>query len=120
MTEKLTIAQFKALKQPKKSKYGSKKTVVDGIVFHSKKEGTRWQQLVLMQKVGAIADLQRQVAYPLVVDGKKICVYKADFVYTRVQGGKIIVEDAKGYRTPAYRLKAKLFEACYGFPITET
>lgn len=116
----MSIEQFKAMKEPKKSKYASKKTVVDGITFDSRKEAKRWQQLVLMQKVGAITDLQRQVAYPLVVDGKKICVYKADFVYDRLQTGIIIVEDCKGYRTPEYRLKAKLFEACYGFKITET
>lgn len=61
------------------SKYHSKKTEVDGILFDSKKEAQRYQQLKLMEKAGILCDLKRQVKYELIpaqyVNGK--CVERA-------------------------------------------
>lgn len=39
------------------SKYGNKKTIVDGIEFDSKKEAMRYHDLVLMQKGGGRFDI---------------------------------------------------------------
>ena len=48
------------------TKYRNKKIEVDGIVYDSKKEMRRHQQLLLKEKVGAIIDLQTQVKYVLI------------------------------------------------------
>ena len=41
------------------SKYHSVKTVVNGIVFDSKKEAKRYYELLLLEKAGEIHDLKR-------------------------------------------------------------
>jgi len=69
-----------------------------------------------MQKVGAISELQRQVKFDLSVNDLKVCAYVADFVY--VENGIKVVFDAKGYITPEFKIKAKLFKAIHGFDIT--
>jgi hypothetical protein len=94
--------------------------VVDGLTFDSKGEAKRWFDLKLSEKEGVIFDLERQVTFPLMCAGKLICKYKADFVY--MKNTVKIVEDFKSKPTitPEFRLKAKLFEANYGFPITIT
>lgn len=114
------------------NKYGSKKIEIDGIVFDSKKEAKRFQELSLMEASGAIQNLQRQVKYVLIpsqYDGwydkgkfKKKCVerectYIADFVYE--QDGKRIVEDTKGFRTKDYIIKRKLMLHVHGIKIKE-
>lgn len=77
-----------------------------------------------MERAGAIHDLVRQLKFELVpaqyVDGK--CVeravnYIADFVYW--EGDKMIVEDAKGVRTPEYVIKRKLMLARHQVRIRE-
>jgi len=52
------------------------------------------------------------------VAGQHICTYRADFAYD--ENGARVVEDAKGVRTPAYRLKAKLMKAVFNIEIRET
>ena len=97
-----------------RSKYGSRKTVVDGIVFDSMREALRYRELSLMQKAGEISDLKLQEKYEIIPaqrdeNGKVIeraAYYIADFVY-RDKNGRTVVEDAKGYRTPEYVLKRK-------------
>lgn len=69
------------------SKYNSKKTVVDGQTFDSKKEANRYKELRLLEKAGVIKDLRTQVKFKLIpaqrdeATGKVIereCSYKAD------------------------------------------
>lgn len=94
------------------SKYHAKKTVVDGIEFDSAKEAKRYARLRDMAAVGEIEDLRLQVPFELLpsfeCDGVKYrCVkYVADFVYHR--GGKVVVEDCKGFKTAEYKMKKKL------------
>jgi hypothetical protein len=45
---------------------------VDGIWFSSGKEGRRWSELKLMEEQGKITHLERQVNYPIFIDGIKI------------------------------------------------
>lgn len=104
----------------KRPKYGNRKTVVDGITFHSKREAERYLVLKAMERDGLIRDLKRQVTVPLVVNGVLVCRFVADFEYYDFAAGCIIHDDAKGFRTPEYRLKAKLYRALYGVPIRET
>ena len=106
------------MKRP--AKYLNKKTTVGDITFDSLKEANRWAQLQLLQRAGDIANLQRQVRYPLIINGKRVCSLVADFAYER--DGKLIVEDTKSDFTrklPVWRIKSKLFDAVHGFPIIE-
>jgi hypothetical protein len=102
----------------RRSKYGAKKTVVDGIKFDSMAEAARYGVLKVVQSAGLITDLRLQVPYTITVNGKKICRYVADFVY--IENGKEVVEDVKGMKTPVYNLKKKLMEAVCGVVIFET
>lgn len=109
-------------------KYGNKKVKVGDKTFDSKKEYNRYQQLLLIQKAGAISDLQHQVRFELVkgvkfVSEKRkkpaIC-YWADFTYMR--DGALVVEDIKSEITRkdgVYRLKKHLMMAVHGIEIHE-
>lgn len=125
----------------KKSKYGAKKTVIDGIEFQSKKEGRRYQELSWLQKTGAISDLKRQVKYVLIpaqrepdrvgarggkIQGRLIereVAYIADFVYIDKTTGEIVVEDVKGCKSgnayAIFTLKRKMMLFFYGIRIKE-
>lgn len=108
------------------SKYKAVKTTVDGITFASKHEAERYCELKLLLKAGAIKDLRFQVPYELQPhfrwNGKTIRAinYVADFVYIDTKTGKEIVEDAKGVRTPEYKLKAKMMLYKYQIELKET
>lgn len=99
------------------SKYRNQPTIIDGIRFASRREGRRYSELKLLERAGQIKDLKLQVPFPLDVNGKPVTRYVADFTYT--EGGELVVEDAKGFRTDVYRLKANLFAALKGFEIRE-
>ena len=105
-----------------RNKYRAKKVKYEGLVFDSRKEYRRWRELLLLEKVGMIKGLRRQVKYELLprVPGKwpRPVVYIADFVYH--EGKKEIVEDVKGYRTDVYKLKKRLMWVVYGIEIRET
>lgn len=104
----------------KSSKFGAKKTVVDGITFDSKWESERYGQLKAMERGGIVTDLELQVKYDIVINDIKICKYIADFVYKEESpDGKIkeIVEDAKGFETPEFKLKKKLMKAVHNIDI---
>jgi len=96
----------------KRNKYGAKKITIDGIVFASTKEGTRYSELKLLLKAKKISNLQLQVKFPIVVEGKKICTYIADFTYCEPPLLPVI-EDVKGMRTAIFNLKWKLMQAVY-------
>ena len=40
-----------------------------------------YKELILLEKSGVISHLELQPQYDCVVDGKKICSYRADFRY---------------------------------------
>lgn len=120
-----------------RSKYHARKTVVDGITFDSQKEARRYIDLKDMQREGKISDLQRQVRFELIpqyrepdIIGKRggvkkgkviesACYYIADFVYVDEATGEKVVEDAKGFRTPEYRIKRKLMYDRYSIRVHE-
>ena len=106
--------------------------------YDSKKEAKRAAELQAMQAAGLIQDLREQVPFVLIPAqwqevkrrGKKgqelkpkrrcierACTYVADFVYT--ENGSQVVEDAKGYRTPEYRIKRKLMLYVHGIQVRE-
>ena len=97
------------------SKYKAKKTEVDGIIFDSKKEAKRYQELKLLEKSGKIKNLELQPQF-LIQEGfrdlagikRRAINYRADFRYTDEEG-RDIVEEVKGFETEAWKLKQKLF-----------
>ena len=117
------------------SKYRSKKVIVDGKEFDSKREAKRYKELVLLERAGEIQHLSRQVKFVLiptqreqgtigkrggVKQGKLIekeCAYYADFFY--MENGVPVVEDAKGYRTEVFKIKKKLMLYVHGIRVKE-
>lgn len=99
-------------------KFGAKRTEVDGILFHSKAEATRYAELKILERLGKVRDIQLQPKFPLYVGSVKIAVYIADFAYT-TEAGERVVEDVKGMKTQVYAIKKKLFEALYPMRINE-
>lgn len=101
------------------SKYRAVPTEVDGIRFASKREAARYCSLRIMEEAGVIFGLELQPKFALVVKGVKICDYVADFAYLNGDG-KRVIEDAKGVKTPVYRLKKKLLKAIHDIEVLET
>lgn len=100
------------------NKYGAKRTEVDGITFHSKREAARYQDLKLLERAGAIKELKLQVQYSFELNDVRICRYFADFVYR--ENGRQVVEDSKGKRTKDYMIKKKMMKAFFAIEIFET
>jgi hypothetical protein len=100
-------------------KYRNVPTTYDGIRFASKREAGRYLVLKAMQEGGLIAGLQTQPPFRLEVNGYLICKYVADFRYVDVATGREVIEDAKGVRTQAYKLKKKLMLAIHGIDVRE-
>lgn len=118
---RISAVEFRGLaarEVAKPSKYRNRKVTIDGIVFHSVREGRRYSSLKLAERAGAITSLRLQPSYDLTVNGRLVCRYVADFEY--LEGGVLITEDAKGARTKDYVIKAKLFAALYGREVRET
>lgn len=122
------------------NKYNARKTIYNGIVFDSRKEMVRYEQLEFLALSGIISGLKRQVKYELipaqrekdeigkrggVKKGKvieKSVSYIADFVYTD-EHGNVVVEDCKGYKQggayAVFTIKRKLMLQIYGIKIKE-
>lgn len=99
------------------NKFGAVAVVVDGIRFDSKAEAGRWHTLRTLERVGEILSLERQVVFPLLVNGVTIGRYIADFVYTETNSGQRVIEDVKGHQTELFKRSAKHM-AAQGNPIT--
>lgn len=117
------------------SKYHNRKIEINGIRFDSRKEAKRYVQLMHAMRVGAIRDLRLQVDFTIQeaytdCQGKRIRAirYRADFAYNLtgllpfgispedrdlwsryiMAGTETVIEDVKGVKTQAYKLKEKL------------
>lgn len=107
-----------------KSKYGNRRVKLDGYTFDSEAEARRYRELCLLQRTNPreIVDLEVHPRFKLWANGELICTYVADFSYSELnpEGGvrRIVVEDVKGVATPEFKIKAKLFESWYRFPVT--
>ena len=107
-----------------KSKYHSRKQTIDGYVFASKREAQRYLELKMLEKAGEISNLELQKRFELIpsqrIGGKAVerpCYYVCDFAYC--EGGKQVIEDAKGMKTEVYKIKKKLMLYKYGIAIKE-
>jgi len=97
------------------NKYGAIKTEYAGVIYDSKKEAGRARELDLWLKTGEITGLERQVKFPIIINGVKVFTYIADFTY--YYKGQQVIEDVKGMRTQIFNLKKKCVEAQYGVKI---
>lgn len=82
-----------------------------GVVYDSKAEMLRAFELDALKAAGKIKGWERQVEFRLVVERALICKFIVDF---RVfDGHSYWLEEVKGWPTPEYKLKLKLFKALY-------
>jgi len=94
------------------TKYSARKTVcAAGHTHDSRIEAGRCDALHVMEAEGQITCLQQQPAFPVWINGNKVCTYIADFAYF-VSDCRMI-EDVKGVVTPMFNLKKKLVEASH-------
>ena len=108
-------------------KYGNKPCQVGADKYRSQRERDRHQSLLLLQHAGKIAGLTREVPFILAdrvkIDGEKrarpAVKYVADFIYSTADGRQV-VEDAKGFQTPLYRLKKHLMATVHGISVMES
>ncbi|CAJ3167824.1 gp72 [Burkholderia pseudomallei] len=119
---------FTPVMTAKRSKYRNTKCEHDGIRFDSKRERSRWFELIKQQDVGLISGLRRQVEFELIArqrrsDGsiERAVKYVADFTY-RNSAGELVVEDVKSAITRKnkdYVIKRKLMLREHGITIQE-
>lgn len=100
-------------------KYGNKITEVNGIAFDSKKEAAYYEDLLWLQRTGAVKSIELQPEFVLQPSyerkGKKVrpIIYRADFKVTEASGHVYYV-DTKGMRTQVYLIKKKML--LYRYP----
>lgn len=103
------------------SKYNAIRTeCAHGHLHASKMEAGRCDELHVLQDCGALTRLEQQPEFPVYINDKFICTYRADFAW--FTGDCRIIEDVKSpaTRTPVFVLKKKLVEAYHpGTVITE-
>ena len=93
----------------RRSKYGSTKTLYNGVLYDSKLESTCAAQLDALIRSGYVLSWQGQVWFQV---GPAIR-YVADFYVLYAQGEPRTI-DAKGAETDVFKLKRKLFEFHHG------
>ncbi|MDL2238155.1 DUF1064 domain-containing protein [Christensenellaceae bacterium OttesenSCG-928-K19] len=98
----------------KRSKYGNKRTTLDGVERDSKLESDYYAQLRLMEKAKEVTRFFEKVSFQL-TDGIS---YVADFVVLWPDG-TWTVEDTKGKETDVYKMKKKLMKELKGIEIKE-
>jgi len=105
-----------------KNKYHAKALSVNGIDFDSKAEYTRYVELSIAQKAGAISGLNHHKKFMLLPASKHgpAIYYESDYSYID-KTGKLIVEDVKSTatKTSLYKLKKRLMAEKYNINITE-
>lgn len=121
-TRPLSIEEAMKRTFAKASKYGNRKTEYNGRTFMSAHEARVAQELDTcrraVKKSERVTDIQYQVPFRIVVKGKLVCRYVADFVVTYADK-HVEVIDAKGVLTETYKLKKKLMKIVNGIEIRE-
>ena len=99
-------------KPVKRSKYGNKRTMYNGVMYASQGEAHRAQELDFEVQAGTVLWWARQPRF--VLEGG--IEYMADFIVQRT-GGIVEVEDFKGFDTNISKLKRKQIKARYGIDV---
>lgn len=119
MTERLSIAEWKAGQSTTGNKYHAKRVVIDGFGFDSKLEARRYEELKLLQATGVVRWFLCQVPFRL----PSGIIYRADFLIVWEEAhadapAMVSVEDCKGAKTRVSINKIRQVEAIYGIKIT--
>jgi hypothetical protein len=118
MIDRISAAEFRQASQARKSKYGNKKVVVDGIRFDSKREAAYYGELKMREKAGEVSAVELQKPFPLLGhQGELMTTYKADFVFWDNQEERYRVIDVKGVETKEFRLKRKMMRGLLGIEV---
>ena len=80
--------------------------------FDSPLEYNVGAELAQRKEAGEITEIRRQVDFPMVVNGIKICTYRADYYVTFADGTEGVYEP-KGIPFQMGEIKLLLFEALY-------
>jgi hypothetical protein len=105
------------------TKYHAKKKVIDGIQFDSIQEGQYYLHLKEKQEKGEITAFSLQPKFLLQESFKKNgktfrkIEYIADFEIVHLDESIEII-DVKGFETADFKIKRKLFEKKYPYPLT--
>jgi hypothetical protein len=93
-----------------KGKYGNKKVEgVPGIWFDSKAEAALYHRLALQQRCGEIHALKCQPG--TIFLGPARTQYRPDFSFIKKDGEEVEWAEFKGFETPAWRIKLKLWRS---------
>lgn len=103
----MTYIQTTYYKAAKKSEY-------NGSLYDSKFEAQIAMELDMQMKAGEILKIERQVKIPLIVNGYVVCDYYIDFIVYR--DGETEFIEAKGWPSPVWKLKWRLFESLFTAP----
>jgi hypothetical protein len=103
----------------KPSKYRAIKTAnKDQTISDSRKEARLDETFMMLIKNKNILKVIRKERFIMQINGIKICAYVADWTVYHKDGHKEIY-DAKGFKTPVYKIKKKLLKALYNLNIIE-
>lgn len=86
--EHITLEEYKQLQQKGKSKYGAKKTSIDGHTFDSLKEANYYEELKIRLRAEEIRGFCIQPTFILAPNLK----YKADFIVFNNDGTSEIID----------------------------
>ena len=107
------MLSFRHMAWPARSgKYNAKRATYDGHTYHSGREAAYAEELDWRVKAGELREWRRQIAIPLIVNNLTVAVYTIDFIEIHADGHQVYTE-VKGFATPEWRLKWKLFQALY-------
>jgi hypothetical protein len=96
---------------------------VDGRVFDSKREATRYAELKVLERAGKISHLECQPEFPVTINGHLLCRVHFDFAY--FENGERIIEDVKSKdgrgtaKDTAYRLRKRAAELFFYIKVRE-
>lgn len=91
-----------------RKKYGNSKIEgTPGIWFDSKAEASLYHRLALEERAGAIRNLKCQPG--TIFLGPSRTQYRPDFSYEDAKTGELQWAEYKGFETPAWRIKLKLW-----------
>ena len=119
MNVRLSSQEYRAqTAKPKRSKYGAKRTVIDGVLFDSKAEATYYTALKMREKAGEVSAVELQRPFSLLgPKGELICTYKADFCFWDHKADRFRVVDVKGVETSVFKLKRKMMRILLGIEV---
>jgi hypothetical protein len=103
-----------------KSKYNAEASRdSEGNYFASKKEKMFFKALQEREKAGEVKNLEFQPRYEIVINGKKIGYFRADFRFTdlREDPPRQRIIDVKGVDTRDGKLRRRIVEALYDITV---